>query len=237
MVKTNERIDCSILINITKQNAVDDFVATIQIQSRRPVFQSSYNSLLFNFNDKDFHFKYIINQPLVFIENTYTSNLSSVLAYYAYLMIGLDYDSFSLNGGTQYLQKSLSILNNAQGSGESGWKAFDSNQNRYWIINNILDATFVPLRAAMYNYHRLGMDIMKSDPKKARKIILKSLEGLLTIHQIKPLSFSMQLFFSAKADELINIFSDAPSDEKTKVLKILNKINPINNIKYQKINE
>lgn len=233
--KNNERIDCSILINITKQIGVDEFEATIQVQSRRPVFKASYNSLLFNFNDNDFHFKYLENQPLDFTDNTYTSNLTSILSYYAYLIIGMDYDSFSVKGGTPYLQKCLAVVNNAQGSSETGWKAFDGTKNRYWVINNMLDATFIPLREAMYKYHRLGLDVMATDKEGARKAILESLEGLKEIHSIKPLSFSMQVFFNAKADELINIFSGATPEEKTKVLDIVNLIDPTNSNKYQKI--
>jgi Domain of unknown function (DUF4835) len=234
--KNNERIDCNILINITKRIAIDEFEGTVEIQSRRPVYKASYNSLLFNFNDNDFHFKYQEGQPLDFIENTYTSNLTSVLAYYAYLIIGLDYDSFSLKGGTPYLQKALAVDNNAQGSSETGWKAFDGTKNRYWIINNLLDATFIPIREAMYKYHRLGLDVMVSDQVGARKAILESLENLKQIHEIKPLSFSMQVFFNAKADEIINIFSSATTDEKSKVLEIVNLIDPTNSNKYQKIN-
>lgn len=233
--KNNERIDCSILIDVTTAIAVDEFQATIQVQSRRPVFNASYNSLLLNFNDNDFHFKYLENQPLDFTDNTYTSNLTSVLAYYAYLIIGLDYDSFSLKGGTPYLQKCLAVVNNAQGSGETGWKEFDGTKNRYWVINNLLDATFIPIRDAMYKYHRLGMDLMATNKESARAAILESLEGLKQIHDLKPLSFSMQVFFNAKYDEIINVFSGASPAEKTKVLDIVNLIDPTNSIKYQKI--
>jgi hypothetical protein len=234
--RNNERIDCNILINITKRIAIDEFEGTIEIQSRRPVYKTSYNSLLFNFNDNDFHFKYQEGQPLDFMENTYTSNLTSVLAYYAYLIIGLDYDSFSLKGGTQYLQKALAVDNNAQGSSETGWKAFDGTKNRYWVINNLLDATFIPIREAMYKYHRLGLDVMVYDQMGARKAILESLENLKQIHEIKPLSFSMQVFFNAKADEIINIFSGATSEEKNNFFGIVNLIDPTNSNKYQKIN-
>jgi hypothetical protein len=175
------------------------------------------------------------NQPLDFTDNTYTSNLTSVLAYYAYLIIGLDYDSFSLKGGTPYLQKCLAVVNNAQGSGETGWKEFDGTKNRYWVINNLLDATFIPIRDAMYKYHRLGMDLMATNKESARAAILESLEGLKQIHDLKPLSFSMQVFFNAKYDEIINVFSGASPAEKTKVLDIVNLIDPTNSIKYQKI--
>jgi hypothetical protein len=233
--KTTERIDCSILINITEALGNDEFKGTLQIQSRRPVYKTSYNSVLLNFNDNDIAFKYIESQPLDFVENTYLSNLTSILGYYAYLVIGLDYDSFALNGGTPYLQKALGVVNNAQNSGYQGWKAFDSNKNRYWIINNMLDATFVPLRECMYTYHRKGLDLMADNKDTGRAIILESIKSLNQIHQIKPLSFSLQIFFIAKADEIVNIFSGAYSDEKTQLVTLLNEIDPTNSNKYTKI--
>ncbi len=233
--KNSERLDCSILINVTERISTEEFKGTLQVQLRRPVFKTSYNSVLLNFNDNDIQFKYLENQPLDFTENAHLSNLTSILAYYAYLMIGLDYDSFSLNGGTPYLQKSLAIVNNAQSSSDLGWKAFDGTKNRYWIINNMLDASFVSLRECMYKYHRLGMDIMADNKETARTVIYESLEDLKKIHQIKPLSFSLQVFFTAKADEVINIYSGAFADEKAKVVNLLNEIDPTNSNKYQKI--
>lgn len=233
--KINERIDCSILINITERPSTDDFKATLQVQVRRPVFKASYNTVLLNNNDNDFQFKYLENQALDFTENLHLSNLTSVLAYYAYLIIGLDYDSFSLNGGTPYLQKSLAIVNNAQSGNDIGWKAFDGNKNRYWLINNMLDASFVPLRECMYKYHRLGMDVMVDNKESGRVAIMESLEELKKIHQIKPLSYSLQVFFNAKSDEIINIFSGAFPDEKAKIVNLMNEIDPTNSNKYQKI--
>lgn len=233
--KIEERIDCSILINITEKPGADEFKGTLQIQARRPVFKTSYNTALLNFNDNDLIFKYLENQTLEFQENTYSSNLTSILGYYAYLMLGLDYDSFSLNGGTPYLQKALAVVNNAQNSGYAGWKAFDSDKNRYWLINNMLDATFVSMRECMYNYHRKGLDVMADNKESGRAAIIESLEGLKKIHQVKPLSFSLQVFFIAKADEIVNIFCGAFSDEKAKVVTLLNEIDPTNSNKYTKI--
>lgn len=233
--KIEERIDCSILINITEKLSADEFRATLQIQARRPVYKTSYNSALLNYNDNDVVIKYLENQPLEFVETTYSSNLTSILAFYAYLVIGMDYDSFSLNGGTPYLQKALAVVNNAQGSGNQGWKAFDSNKNRYWLINNMLDATFVSMRECMYSYHRLGLDVMAENKESGRAVIYESLENLKKVHQVKPLSFSMQVFFIAKADEIVNIFSGAFPDEKTKIVTLLNEIDPTNSNKYTKI--
>ena len=229
--KPEERIDCSILINMTEKIGSDEFKGTLQIQSRRPIFKTSYNSVLLNYNDNDVTFKFQDNQPLEFVENTYTSNLASILGYYAYLVIGLDYDSYSLNGGTPYLQKCLAVVNNAQNSGYAGWKAFDSDKNRYWIINNMLDASFVSLRECMYNYHRKGLDVMADNKEAGRAVILESLVNLKKVHQIKPLSFSLQVFFISKADEIVNIFSGAFSDEKSKIVNLLNEIDPTNSNK------
>lgn len=233
--KNIERIDCSILINITERPAIDQFKGTFQIQARRPVFKSSYNSVLLNNNDNDFSFSYLENQPLEFTENSHLSNLTSVLAFYAYFIIGLDYDSFALNGGTPYLQKALNIVNTAQSSSDVGWKAFDGNKNRYWLINNMLDASFVPLRECTYKYHRLGLDVMTDNQEVGRDAISESLEGLKKVHEIKPLSFSVQVFFNAKADEIVNIYSNASNAEKGKLITLLNEIDPTNSNKYQKI--
>jgi hypothetical protein len=233
--KIEERIDCSILINLTEKIGTDEFKGTLQIQARRPVYKTSYNTALLNFNDNDITFKYLESQPLEFVENTYTSNLTSILGFYAYYLIGLDYDSFSLNGGTPYLQKALAVVNNSQSSGYQGWKAFDSNKNRYWLVNNMLDATFVSLRECMYNFHRKGLDVMYDNKENGRAAILQSLQDLKNVHQVKPLSFSLQVFFIAKADEIVNVFCGAYSDEKVKVVTLLNEIDPTNSNKYTKI--
>ena len=235
--KLEERIDCSILINLTGKISTDEFVGTIQVQSRRPIFKTSYNSVLLNYSDQDFQFKYIENLPLDYNDNTFTTNLTSVLGFYANLIIGLDYDSFALNGGTPYLQKALGIVNSAQDASEAGWKAFESNKNRYWIINNMLDASFVPLRECMYNYHRKGLDVMVDNKDGGRAVVAESIELLKKVHAAKPLSFSTQLFFNAKSDEIINIFSGAFTDEKAKIVNILNEIDPTNSNKYLKITQ
>jgi hypothetical protein len=233
--KNTERIDCSILINITERNAVDDFSATLQIQSRRPIYSSSYNSVLLNYNDNDVHFKYSEALPLQFSETTALSNLTSILAFYSYMVIGLDYDSFSLNGGTPYFQKALATVNNAQGLDEKGWKAFDGDNNRYWMIYNMMDAPFIPLRECMYNYHRKGLDVMYQNQEAGRAVILQSISSLTRVHNIKQGSITLKVFFDAKADELINIFSVAKPEEKTTLLSVLNLIDVTHTNKYQKI--
>jgi hypothetical protein len=233
--KNEERIDCNILINITTKVSADEFTGTFQVQSRRPIFKSSYNSTLLNYNDNDFDIHFIDGQTLDYADNASLSNLTSVLAYYAYLIIGMDYDTFSMNGGTPYLQKALAVVNNSQSAAEKGWKAFDGDKNRYWLINNMLDAPFIGIRECMYNYHRKGLDVMVDNKESGRAVILENIEALKTVHQTRPLSFNMQIFFIAKSDEIINIFSGAFPDEKSKLINILNDIDPTNSNKYQKI--
>jgi hypothetical protein len=232
---TAERIDCSILINVTQKAGTDDYRATIQIQSRRPVFKSSYFSPTFNYIDENFAFRYQQFQQLEFNLNTFSNNITSVLAYYAYIIIAHDYDSFSNLGGTEYFQKAQTIVSNAQSAAESGWKSFESNKNRYWIAENALQPVFQPIRECMYKYHRLGLDIMNEKPDEGRKEILKSTELLLGVYRNRPASFIMELFFDAKTDELVNIFSKGFPDEKAKIVETLTTVDPANSTKYFKI--
>lgn len=232
--RTEERIDCSMLMNLTSKDG-DTYTGTLQIQSRRPVFKTSYPSTLLNYNDNDFSFKFTEGQTMDYNDNTYTSNLTSVLAYYAYVILGLDYDSFSMNGGTPYFQKALAIVNSAQGASDKGWKAFESNKNRYWYINNMMDAPFVPIRECMYNYHRKGLDAMVDNKDAGRAVIAEAIESLRKVHDAKPLSFNMQVFFNAKSTEIMNIFSGAYPDEKGKVVNTLKLIDPTNSNNYDKI--
>lgn len=233
--KNDERIECSILINVTERSS-DDFKATIQIQSRRPVYKASYNSVLFNYIDQEFQFRYVEYQPLEFNETTHISNLTSVLAFYANVIIGLDYDSFSLNGGTPYFQKANAIVNNAQNDqAAKGWKSFESQRNRYWMVNNWLDPVYAPIREFNYKYHRLGLDAMAQSKDQGKAVIVENMTLLQKAYQARPASFTLQLFFNAKGDELVNIFSGAFPDEKTKVVNILNQVDPANSNKYQKI--
>jgi len=233
--KNDERIDCSMLVNVSQVISTGEYKASIQIQSRRPVYKTSYFSPIINYNDPDFNFKYIELQALDFSENTYTSNLTSVLAFYAYILIGLDYDTFSPEGGTPYFLKAQQVVNNAQNSSDAGWKAFENNKNRYWLAENLLNANFRPLRQTLYSYHRMGLDIMSNDIENARNEILLSIEALQKVFNISPGSYLMKVFFDAKADEIVNIFSQAYPEAKGKVVTILNNINPANTTKYQKI--
>lgn len=232
---TDERIGMSIYITIKENPSPSEFIGQLQIQSYRPVYMTGYKTTMFNYNDNDFSFSYVENDPLDFSLNNFTSNLTSVLAYYAYLVIGLDYDSFSLNGGDKYLQAAQTIVNNASSSNFPGWKAFDGSRNRYWIIQHLLSPPFIPFRTAFYEYHRKGLDQLESDLDGGRQAVTKVLEKLETVHNNKPNTFMMQLFFMSKSDELVNLYSDAFPDVKSKVKTILSKIDPANIAKYEKI--
>jgi len=233
--KQDEKIECNLTINVTKRNSVDEFEANIIVQSRRPVYKSSYNTNLINYQDNDFTFKYTPYQPFEFNENTFINNLTSTLGYYAYIFIGLDYDTFSPEGGTPYYQKAQTIVNNAQNAPDKGWKAFEGSKNRYWLAENLANANFKGVRSCLYNYHRNGLDMMTNDVEMARKNIADALDGLMKVHNLQMGSFLMQVFFLAKADEVVNIFSVAPPDVKSKLVPLLNTIDPGNVTKYEKL--
>jgi hypothetical protein len=233
----DERIECSLVISVTERSGTDDFIATFQIQARRPIHKSSYKSIALNVVDKKQVFKYVEYQPIEFSDNVFASNLSSMLAYYAYIIIGNDYDTYSLEGGTPYYQKAQAIVMNAQNTSEPGWKAADDNHNRYWIVDNLLNSAYSPLRECIYNYHRLAFDAMAENTDAARAKVLSSLLLLKKVFDVKPGSYSLTLFFLAKSDEIVNLFSNAPMEEKNKVVELLGQIDPANTIKYNRIIE
>ncbi len=232
-----ERIECSITITITDRIAVDEFKATIQIQSRRPVYKSSYNSPLFNHQDNDFNFRYVQDQLLELDEANITFNLTAALGYYAYIIIGLDYDSYSLEGGNPSFIKAQTIVNNAQALPERGWKAFENQRNRYWLVENMLHAQFKSLRSCMYKYHRLGFDQLADNVTDGRAAVLSALKELRTAYNNRPNSYALQVFFNAKADEIISLFSQGTPDEKSQAIQLLSLIDPANTLKYNTIND
>jgi hypothetical protein len=235
----SERIDCNILINLTDQLSADEFRGTIQIQLSRPVFNSIYNTTILNFIDNSFQFRYVEFQPLEFDPSIHRSNLVSVLAYYAYIILGFDYDSFAFEGGTQYFQLAEKIVSNAQNAPESGWKPYDGsrNRNRYWLVKNILDKEYEGVRRFIYDYDIQGLDLMESKVGEARINMVESLKLIQELFRKKPDPFMyyMQLVIDAKSDELVNIFSESFPEEKSRVIQILTEIDPANKTKYEKI--
>ena len=232
---SQEKINCTFQIIINKSLGSDEYSASIQVESARPIYKSAYSSTIFNFQDDDFQFKFQQFSQLEFNENTFQNNLTSVLAYYAYVVLANDYDSFSPLGGTQYWQKAQQIVNNAQSANESGWVSSQSQRNRYWLVENTLQPVFKGLRDCMYEYNKNGLDIMFEKTDEGRAAILKSLDLLMPVYKSRPASFNMQLFFNAKADELVNIFKGASPEEKNKIMELLSTLDPSRTNKYSKI--
>ena len=235
----SERIECNLLINLDEQLSADEFRGTIQVQLSRPVYNTTYKSTVLNFVDNNFQFRYVEFQTLEFNPNSHTSNLVSVLAYYAYLFIGMDFDTFSPEGGTPYFQVAEKIVTNAQNAPEPGWKPYDGsrNRNRYWLVKNILDNEYSGVRQFVYLYHLRGLDRMESDITRARTDIYESLRQLQEVYRRRPDPFMyyMTIILEAKTDEIVNIFSEAFPEEKNRVVQILTEIDPANESKYQKI--
>lgn len=233
--KSYEKINCNILITITKMPAIGSFSASVQVQAARPVFNTNYSSLIFNFADRDWEFEYIESLPLEFNDNNYTTNLTSLLALYAYLIIGVDYDSYSELGGTPYFQKALAVVNNAQQANRPGWQPLNSNRSRYWIVENYNNGQMVDMRKAMYAYHRQGLDTFDKDPDKSREVILKGLRDVKKVRDINPTSILVVSFFDAKSKELANIFSSGSIQVRREAYDIITAIDPSNRASYEKM--
>ena len=231
-----ERIDCSINIIVNTVDG-DNFTSEMIIQARRPVFNSSYFSTLFNFKDNSFNFTYKEFDPLEFNDNDANSNLTATLAYYAYLIIGLDMDSFSRLGGTPYFRKAENIVNQAQSKDWSGWKAFESDKNRYALTNNLTDEVFKKYREYFYEYHRYGLDMMSDNASNARAKIAEGIGLVREANRARPSAVLISAFVDAKADEIVNIFKQGTPDEKTKVIEILTDVNPAGASRFEEINK
>ncbi len=230
-----ERIECNIQITIDNAISQTQFAASIQIQSSRPVYNSDYKTPVFIANDNDFSFSFQPNTLIQFSLDQHRDNLSSVLGFYAYYILGMDYDSYSPLGGTDYFLKAQQVVSNCQNAGESGWRPSESDRNRYWLVENILGQTFSPLRDINYTYHRQGFDLMYNSADAIRTRIIADLNTLKSIHQIKPTSYNMQLFFIAKSDEILNLYRDAPESEKEQIKSLLMTIDPGNIPKYDRL--
>lgn len=233
--KIDERIECTIAITITEEISSDEFRGRINLVLRRPVYGTSYNTTMFNYLDNDFEFQWQEGQPIEFIENSFSSNLTATIAYYLYIFLGLDFDSFKLMGGSPYFEKAQGVVNTAQNAREKGWKAFESMKNRYWLAENLNNSSYSKIRKFWYEYHRKGLDLMQDNLEKGRQGILSALETLQMAHREKPNLFLFQLIVEAKRDEFINIFSEAAPMDKTKAVNILKEIDPSHANDYQKI--
>ncbi len=234
--KENERVNARMFITVTQYES-DRFEANIQIQSSRPVFNSSYESPVFNYKDDAFNFQYQEFQPLVFNENVFDSNLVGVLTYYVYIILGLDADTFSLEGGDDLFRKAQNIVTQAQGSNFSGWSQETGTRTRFELVDNLLSNSFREYRIAMYNYHRKGLDILGDNNSTGKQVISGSMRLFETLIKRRPNAFLIQTFFDAKSEEIQNIFSDGPKVDIVKLKETLNRVAPFysntwNEIKY-----
>ena len=228
----DELIECTMQITISEAIGNTRFSGSIQVQSNRPVYNSDYKTPMLFIIDGDFEFVWINGASILFNPGQHRDNLSSILAYYAYMILGLDYDSFGLETGSEYFLKAQTIVANAQNSGGQGWIASQGKQNRYWLIENMLSQTFRPLRLCMYNYHRNGFDLLESNLEGARLNIADALIEMRSTNRIRPGSFNLQVFFLAKSDEIIKLFSPAPEAERVRLLPVLKQMDPGNISKY-----
>lgn len=233
--KNEERIECSIQIELIERVGTDEFKGNIQVTSRRPVFGTSYNSPILNYRDDDFNFRYTEFQPLEYNDGQPNPNLVMVVAFYVYTILGFDYDSYAPMGGSPFFAKAQNIVANSANAPEPGWKAFEGLRNRFWLMENINNPIYKPIRQFYYDFHRKGLDLMAKKPDETVRLIGSSLSKLRRVHADKPLSVLMKTLFDAKSDEMVNLFSGAAGDVKNDAKQVLSEIDPINTSKYQKI--
>jgi hypothetical protein len=230
----NEKINCSMFITINEYDS-SNFNATIQVQSSRTIFNSTYESPILNVNDKDFLFRYIEFENLIYNPNSFDSNLVSILAFYSHIIIGLDAESMAVNGGDEYFRKAQDISNIAGQGGYKGWSQADGNQNRYFFINDLVSSSFRPYRDAITAYHFAGLDLMTSDLKKSKEEVKNAIMGISKIYSTRPNAYLLRLFFDAKSDEIVSIFSGGPSIPIADLVETLSRISPTNSGKWSKI--
>ena len=229
-----EKITCSFILNLSSYNA-SKFEGTLQIQSQRTIFDSNYDSPLLNFLDKDVSFNYQEYQPLFFSPASFESNLVSLISFYVYIILGINADSHRFKGGDSYFEQAQQIVNLSQQSGALGWKQNDSNRNRFWLSDTVRSNMFREYREALYTYHRKGLDLMTEKPFEAKKNIISALLPLENLYDRRPNAMLLQIFFDAKTDEIVNLFSDGPEVDFDRASKILKKIAPFYQPQWKQI--
>jgi hypothetical protein len=233
---TQEKVECSFLVTITSELGGNKFGAQLTVQANRPVYNSSYNSTMLNIVDVDVTLEYLESQPIEYSDNSGSNtNFTSILAYYAYIILGLDYDSFAPNGGAQWYAKAMNIVSLNQNSTEVGWKGFEKPKNRYWMAENLTNSKYDQIHTALYGYHRQGLDKMFDDPDAGRAAVMDALNLIDKMNSDNPGTMIVGQFFAAKADELTNIYSKAGQTEKATAVTLLSKLDPTNAQRYQKI--
>jgi len=234
LYEPQEKIDCNMVIIINQFDS-DRFEASIQVQSSRPVFGSSYSTPIYNINDKNFNFTYLEFQNIIFNPNQFESNLVSVIAFHVYMILGLDADSFELNGGEEHFKQAERIMNFSQQDGGKGWKLEDGLQSRFALINSMLSNAYKDYRQIMYDYHRKGMDVMSESTKDGKNEIALSLNIFKEMNKVRPNSYLARIFFDAKADEIEQIFSGGPNVDIANLIETLNRVAPTHSSKWRNV--
>lgn len=234
VVKPNEKVNCSFFFIVNKFEN-NNFEVTLQINSTRPVFNSTFSSPILNINDKDVSFRYVEFENLIYDQNAFTSNLVSVLSFYSTIILASDADTFADKGGSEFLESALNIANLAQSSGYTGWVQTGKKTTRYNLISDLMSNTFDAYREALYYYHIKGLDVMADDLKTGKLEIINAIETLLSLHNVRPNSLLARTFFDAKTDEIVNIFTGGPAVDVSKVKDNLATISPLNSSKWNKI--
>ena len=230
-----ERIECTLLFTVSQIVSNDEFKGTFSLIMQRPVYKTDYRSPLINMIDKNIQFKYQASQAMNFSENTYSDNLTSLLAFYADMMLGIYFDSFTPDGGTVFYNKAMTVVQTAQNSGYTGWQSFESEKNRYHFVEQYLNKAYEPLRTFLYRYHRKGLDIMSNDVVAGRKVILQSLSLLKQVYNKRPGLYDLQLLMDAKRNEIISIFSKATPAEKNTMINIMSEVDAPNGTRYREV--
>lgn len=223
-----EKLDCNIGLILSERTSLTDFKGQLSIQLRRPVFNSNYTTGLFNYIESDFQFSFNESQPLEFDQNAFTSNLSSAIAYYLYMFLGITFDSYALMGGESFFEMARNITQTAEKTTYRGWHSSDGQKARYWFMENYTNPTYQELRKANYYYHRMGLDMMTKDQNEARKNIMEALKSVHKVHKIRTNLLAVQMFLDVKISEISNIFTPASDNEKKEIYNIVKEISPIN---------
>jgi hypothetical protein len=231
---TVEKINCLFFFNITSYDNINQFSGTLQVQASRPVYNATYTSPILNFNDKEINFTYTEFQNLTYNPNGFETNLISIVAFYANMIIAFDGDTFALEGGNKGLENAQLIVSQAQQTQEKGWTSA-GNQNRYYLVNDLISPTFSSFRKAMYEYHFSGLDRMAEDSKLGKQNIMKAISTLIEVANVRPNAYLTRVFFDAKSDEILSIFKDGPKLEIKEVIENLNRLSPTNNSKWSQI--
>jgi len=231
---SQEKIRCSFVLNLSSYSN-DQFEATLQVQSQRPIFDTNYDSPILNYIDRDIVFSYQEFQPLYFNESGFESNLVSLISFYVYVILGLDADSFSLNGGDAHYERARQIVNLAQTSASKGWRPSDGTRNRFWLVDALRSNTFKEYRQSLYTFHRQGLDQMTTDPLEAKGQIMSALNQLEPLYQRRPNAFLLQLFFDAKVEEIVNLFQEGPKVDFKATEEVLKKIAPFFAARWKEI--